>query len=277
MSDVVTEEGVYDGIPDTVYHSDKNSLSSSGARALLKSPAKFRHQQDHGSETNDAFDFGHAAHTLVLGIGAPIAVIPDDVLASNGATSTKAAKEFIANARTEGNVPLKAEDAARVHQMAEAIRSHPLASILFTGGTPEQSLYWKDETTGVWLRARPDQLPDPGRGRLIITDYKTAVSADPGKFAKSCLDYGYHQQHPWYVDAVIELGLHDDPAFIFVVQEKTAPYLVSICQLDEDAVTLGRQLNRQAIDLFAECRATDTWPGYGDDIHQIALPPYAFN
>lgn len=271
MSDVVTEEGVYDGIPDHVYHSDKRSLSSSGARSLLKCPAKFRHNQDHPQGSNDAFDLGHAAHALVLGVGADIVEVEADDWRS------KAAKEAREQAYADGKTPLLTKDVNVVHAMADAIKSHPLASLLFRGGTPEQSLYWRDTPTGVWLRARPDQLPDVGRDRLIITDYKTSVSADPGKFAKSCHEYGYHQQHAWYVDAVTELGLADDPAFIFVVQEKTAPYLVSICQLDDDAVTLGRQLNRQAIDLYAECTATDTWPGYGDDIHQISLPAYAFN
>jgi len=63
-------------------------------------------------------------------------------------------------------------------------------------------VYWADQRTGTQLRARLDWMYDPGTGQLIIVDYKTADSADPGKFGKACADYGYHQQHAHYQDGL---------------------------------------------------------------------------
>ena len=40
-------------------------------------------------------------------------------------------------------------------------------------------------------------------------------------------------------------------------------------------VDLGRRLNRRAIELYAQCKATDTWPGFDDTVHTIGLPSYA--
>src|SRR5690349_5629611 len=66
-----TAPGLYPDIPESVYHGDPDSLSSTGVRQLVKAggPAKFN-----GAvvEDSDAFDIGTAAHTLLLGTGAGI-------------------------------------------------------------------------------------------------------------------------------------------------------------------------------------------------------------
>jgi hypothetical protein len=59
------------------------------------------------------------------------------------------------------------------------------------------------------------------------------------------------------------------------VQEKTPPYLVSVIELGEMALTIGRHEYRKAIDIFARCVETDTWPGYGDDVVTVGAPVWA--
>jgi len=274
-----TEPGIYDKIPDEIYHGDRNSLSSTGARKLLapSCPAKFRHEQDNPPAPKKVFDFGHAAHSLVLGYGAELREIPAEILAANGAVSTTAAKEFVAKARTEGAVALKPGEYKQVQDMAEMIRANETAVALLSDGKPEQSLYWRDQATGIMRRARPDWMPNPNGSRMILVDYKSANSADKDDFAKSAGDYGYHCQAPWYLDGVRELGLDPNPAFLFVVQEKEAPYLVNVVELAPDALELGSQLNRIAIESYATCMQTGVWPGYGDDIKLVDLPPWIYN
>ena len=267
-----TEPGLYDGIPDAIYHGDRNSLSSSGARKLLppSTPALFKYEQDH-PVFKDTFDFGHAAHAEVLGTGMDIVeVIADD-------WRTKAAQQTRDSIRAEGKTPLLTKDLAKVHEMADALRSHETAATLLSNGKAEQSLYWRDQATGIMRRARPDWLPNVTGSRLVVPDYKTAVSADETDFAKAAGDYGYHCQAPWYLDGIIELGIHPDPEFVFVVQEKEPPYLVNVVQLAPEALELGRQLNRIAIETYVTCRQTDIWPGYGEDIKLVDLPPWIYN
>jgi hypothetical protein len=130
----------------------------------------------------------------------------------------------------------------------------------------------------VWRRARLDWLPDSRPGRLIIPDYKTAVSANPQHFDRTVDSYGYHCQDQWYTDAVKALDLYDDPAFVFVVQEKTPPYLVEVVQLDADTKRIGRAENRRAIDIYRRCTESGVWPGYSADpteIPVISLPAYS--
>jgi hypothetical protein len=265
---VTNEPRVCDNLNEAEYHSHP-ALSFSGAKKLLppNCPALFKHNRDHGQPHKAAFDFGHAAHKLVLGAGSDLVVIDAD------SWRTKAAQEAQKAAYADGKTPLLAEEMAKVEDMAAAIRGNPIAVALFdpANGKPEQSLFWQHHS-GVNLRGRVDWLPNSRDGRMILPDYKTTVSAEPAAFAKSCASYGYAQQAAFYTDGVIALGLAEDVAFIFVAQEKTAPYLVSIFELDTEALRIGRALNEQAIEVYAECMATDTWPSYSDDVVRLSLP-----
>jgi hypothetical protein len=267
----VLPPGIYD-IPEEQYFAASYALSCSGAKLLLppSCPAKFFWRQDH-AEYKDDWDFGSAAHLMVLGAGPEIAEIPF------GDWRKKDAQQQRDEARAAGKTPLLSKDLAKVRAMAAAIRAHPIAGFLFDpcDGRPEQSLFWEHERTGTPLRARLDWLPGMSTGRPIIADYKTADSADPEKFRKAAADYGYHQQHAWYADGLAALyGVA--PSFIFVVQEKTPPYLVSVVEWEPEAVRIGRARNERAIGIYLACIKNGEWPGYTDtEPAPIMLPAWA--
>lgn len=275
VENAVTAPGVYE-LPEDVYHADptpNGSLSVSGAKKLLapSCPALYKYERDNPPPSKDVFDYGTAAHRLVLGVGA-------DIVGVDAADwRTKEAKAQRDQIRARGCTPILLSDMACIEEMALAIRSHPIASALFDpeGGQPEASLFWQDEDSGVMCRGRVDWLPYASGNRLIIADYKTARHAEPQAFARDAASYRYHMQAAWYIDGVKALGLDDDPAFVFVVQEKTAPYLVTVVELDISALYAGRTLNRKALDVYAECAANDTWPGYADDVALVSLPIWA--
>ncbi len=164
-----------------------------------------------------------------------------------------------------------------VKAMAAAIRSHPVASRLFAEGAAEQAMFWPDERSGVIRRGKLDWLPNPGDGRMIVPDYKTAVSAERGKFERAMWDYGYYMQAPWYLDGIEACLGETDAAFVFVVQEKTAPYLVNVIQPDQNALKIGRIRARRALTVYAECVASGRWPGYSDDVETASLPIWVEN
>ncbi|POY10461.1 PD-(D/E)XK nuclease-like domain-containing protein [Mycobacterium kansasii] len=267
------DDGLYTGISDVDYHADKASLSSSGARRLLRSPAKFRWQLDQPPETGTHFDVGHFVHAKVLGVGQPVVIID----ASD--YKTKAAQRARDEAYAAGHIPMLRTAAAEAQQMAEAILAHTGAKRLLEGGTPELSVYWHDLATKVRLRARFDSMrefPD-GRQPLVVDVKTTGTSAAPEDFAAAAGKYQLHFQNAWYDAAVRAIGIHPDGArFVFINVEKDPPYLVSLTQLQPSAIALGAQRVRRAIDLYAQCLATDHWPGYGDDIHTVDLPRWTY-
>lgn len=282
----ITEPGLYD-LDGDIYHSDPTptgSLSSTWARELMEpaGPARFHHARMVGQAPKKVFEFGHAAHGLVLGTGAPIARIPAEYLSSNGAAGTNDARDFIRESREAGAIPLKDAEADVVEAMALQIKRHREAMSVLTapGAAYEVSAFRIDDRSGMWLRARFDVIAPSGLG-----DYKTVVDADPRLFGRrTAADLGYHQQDAWYLDTAVALdAVEPRTPFRFVLQEKKAPYLVSVVELDGVYRQLGRERNRRAIDLYAECRATDTWPGFtgttvvepplwliGDDADQLA-------
>ncbi len=272
----ITAPGIYT-MDDATYHADpiaEGSLSSSGARTLLKSPALYRWQREHPVQ-KDVYDVGHAVHAKVLGVGMDVVEIPADVLATNGATSTKAAKEFIAQVRAEGKVPLKAEVVAEINAMSEAVLAHPLArALLERPGQSETSLFAPDPETGVWLRARIDRLPDQGHGRTVAVDLKTGRSADPAEFNRSAAEYGYDVQSEWYQAVLRRVRGDDDTAFVFIVVESAPPHLVSVIELTGTFPQIGRDRMRRAIDTFHHCRETGEWPGYDPVVHYVEPPRY---
>lgn len=248
------------------------ALSSSGARKLLppSCPALFKWEQDHPVDKWE-FDFGRAAHKIVLGddLGDEIKIIEAKDW------RTKKAQTERDEARANKITPILRPEWDRIQDMADAIRRHPLAARLLDpeGGKAEQSLFWIDQETGIECRTRIDWLRSQRRGRLLIVDYKTAESAEKSKFAKSAMNYGYHQQAAFYMDGVKAVGLDPDPGFLFIVQERVAPYLVNVVEIDPADIEIGRFLNRRALHIYAECIRTDHWPSYNEsDIDLASFP-----
>lgn len=263
-------DGWYGRIPDLVYHADRASLSSSSARTLMQpgGPAKLAAMRAEPPNPKPEYDFGHAAHKMVLGEGSQLVKVDADSWRTNDAKARRA------KAWAEGKAPLLKTAIEQAQLMAGKVHTHPLAAKLLEAGSPEFSGYWHDDATGVRLRFRPDWITEPARGRMICVDYKSAKSADPEQFKKHAADYGYHCQAAWYLDGLREVQISDDAAFLFIVQEKVAPYLVSIVQLDLEAIEIGRQLNRRAINLYADCYEGNSWPGYENTVHTVSLPSW---
>lgn len=257
----MTGTRIITGQSDTDYHRSP-ALSSSGARLILRSPAHYRWAMDHPT-TTAAFNLGHATHSLVFG-GRPVTMIEAD------GYTTKAAREERDHALTMGAIPLTRPEHAQVAAMTEAVLNHPLAAALLADGQPELSVFTTDPETGVELRTRPDWIGS------VIVDLKTTVNANPADFDRIAWTYHYEQQAAWYLDEVARAGIiPDDDRLLFVNVEKSPPYLVSVTELDAEALRIGRTRNREAINTYARCLATDTWPGYPAVEHLVPLPIYA--
>lgn len=256
--------GLYADIPEAEYHADRISLSVSGAKTLLKSPAQFIYEREHPVH-KDAFDFGTAAHALALGAGMEsVYVTPYDDFKTKAAQAEKRA------AQDDGLAVITPSDWNVVCDMAEAITRHPMARDLLTGGEPEVSAYCPDEKTGVIRRGRVDYLRDD-----LIVDYKTTRNADPNAFARDAGSLNYHMQHAWYLDLLRDLG-RDIRGFIFIAQCKEPPYLVSVVELVPAAVELGRTRNQLALQVFRDCTESNLWPGYPERVVPIDVPTWAY-
>lgn len=272
MSATTTQLGIVHNMPDHEYHA-RPELSSTQARQILDSPAKFRWAQSH-PVTSPAFDLGTAVHTKVLGTGAWAIAYPDEHLTAAGNPSTKAATvEWAAQQRTAGLVPVTPADLRRTLAMAEAVLAHPEARrILEQPGHPEVSVFATDPETGVECRARFDRLTS-GLGVDLKT---TAGSASRTGFGVSAAKYGYPVQEAHYTDT-LEWVTGERIPLRFIVVEKAAPYLVAVHEFDNLTRMVARDLAAKARHTYAECLNTDTWPGYGDQLITTTIPAWWTN
>lgn len=248
---------IIENMPDAEYHQHP-ALSSTQARKLLESPAKYRYSLDHPQARKDSFDLGTAVHTKVLGTGAGVITYPPEHLTPSGAASTKAATIAWADEqRATGVVVIAPNDARRVHGMAEAVLAHPEArQILETVAGREVSVF--ADVDGVPVRARFDGLSEDGQA----FDLKTTVDASPDSFEKSIAQWGYHIQAAWYESAWTAATGHDLSSFDFIAIEKEAPYLVGVYNMDITFMSIGHELSATARSLYATCTEADEWPGY---------------
>lgn len=273
----ITAPGVYTMDAET-YHADpcvEPSLSSTGARTLASEcPAAYWFERTNPTVKRE-FELGRAGHLMVLEphlFGQCVRVIEADDY------RTKAAKDARDEARAAGLTPLLQKEADQVRAMREVLWRDPIAKHAFEGGQPEQAIFWQDAEFGIWRRTRPDYLPPHQR---YLVDYKTSTSANPKDFERAVFDYGYHQQAAWYLDGVEAVTGTKPERFAFVVQSKKAPFLVTTCWLDAEAIEWGRKMNRLAIGIFARCLRTNSWPGFTPEVggaakaFTVTLPHWA--
>lgn len=268
---------IIDGMPEHEYHAHP-ALSSTGARLLLDSPARFHYAQTHPQPHKDAFDLGTAVHTKVLGVGERAIGYPAEHLTPSGAVSTKAeTKLWLEKQRAAGKIVLEASKLAQTDAMAEAVLAHPTARALFEqSGKAEQSVFATDPTTGVEMRARFDYLPDFTVDNPWCVDLKTTgKSASPSEFLKTVANFGYHIQQEHYLEAYGLATGEFNPRMKFVVVETAAPHLVAVHELSDQFAEIGASAARRARTIFAECSASGVWPGYPTNLDPLQPPMWA--
>lgn len=265
-------EGLVLGMPEDEYHGGPE-FSSSAAKEILKTPAHYKHvYMDGHREQKKAWDIGTAVHTKVLGTGADTVTCPPELLASNGAMSTKAAKEWKAEQESAGLIVVSEPDLAKINAMVESVMAHGLArSWLELPGQAEASMFATDPETGLRLRCRFDRLPDDERASI---DLKTTLDASPDGFSRRAHDLGYHVSRAHYLHTA-ELAGHPRREMVFIAVENKAPYLVAVYQLAGPFAERGERRAAHARRLLKHCTETNTWPGYSTGLEMLDEPSYA--
>ena len=183
-------------------------------------------------------------------------------------------KAWKAEQALHGRKILKADHITALKGMARSMANDPiLAETGCLHGAIEQSLIWKDKETGVYLKARPDIIPEGGDA---ITDLKTVEMPDFDTCQRSLTDHNYHMQL-----ALIGMGIealtgrrlgNEDYVLVFVGKKR--PWLVNIKPIEANAIWYGRMLIRRAIRKFADCLEKNEWPGFPDSGQSLGLAPW---
>lgn len=278
MNRTITEPAWVEGMPAETYHADavasECSLSASMAESYIAATPMHAREKcarlnpDYEREDKTSFDIGSAFHAYMTGTGSAVHRVEAD------GWTTKAAREERDAARERGMTPLLADQHDRLMRMVRSARLQLRASGLgdvFEAGVCEASAFWR--SGGVWNRARPDATLFEER---IVYDLKsTAELADPDKWTKRSYGFGVDVRAAHYLDGMDVL--HPGPTpwrYRFVVVEVKPPHGLSIVELDEAALEIGRRKIKAARDLHRECLAADRWPCWPAAVAVMQPPPW---
>lgn len=256
----------------------KEGISASDLKKMMKSMATWKYAKDHPEEDTDteALQFGRAYHKLMLE--------PDD-FDNEFAVSPKfdrrtkdgkaAYEEFVKKA--EGKEVINEEVFQKLKDMQKALYETPFVKLLIKG-EHEKSFFWNDETTGIPCKCRPDsygQIKD----QYVCVDLKTTKDAETDHFMRDAIKLGYDIQAYHYCQ-----GLEDTYKkpfkFIFIAQEKTAPYLVNVLEADEYFMASGKELRTKLLDEYKKAEETGVYEGYmskNSGINSLSVPAWLRN
>lgn len=279
------DQGIHFDVPSAVYFADpvpQPSLTQSIAKVLIeRSPLHAWHEhprlggkpdenasdEDEPAEKYDpAKAIGNAAHALMIGRGKEIAVADFDSWRKGEAKKIRAAAE------AAGVVAILQKHFVRARNMVE-VASQRVPHAFGDKGNGEVVLIWREGD--LWLRTMIDWLSPQ---RELIHDYKTTgLSCAPHAIPALMLNGG------WDVQAAMqERGLDAlDPRgagrrkFRFVSQENTAPYALTVCELPEAVITMGRKKLDYAIRLWGACMRANVWPSYPPEVVYPEYPGWA--
>ena len=239
-------------------------------------PEKFMYARENPEPSTPAMEFGILVHLALL---EPHKFADVFTFAPNVDRRTKAGKEAWAAAMdaAAGRTIVTEDDWAVACLMAQEVRRYPFAEKLL-GGDHEQVFRWTDADTGEECKVRADAVVTVG-GTPIIIDYKTTTDASTEAFARKAVQMGYDFQSGMYCEGY-EKATGQRPRFVFIVQEKAEPYAVNILEADEGFIQRGKDIFRELIGIYHECKLTDNWYGYmGSNctIGRLSLPAWAEN
>lgn len=284
----IEQPGVYRDFPTADYFADPTpdpSFTQSLAKILIGSSPLHAYQahprlnvpaagEDDDPEKYDkAKAIGNAAHALMLDRGKAMAVGEFDDWRK------KEAKEFKAAAIAAGQEPILRKHFEDAGKMVDAALNQ-IAHIggcenAFTNGNAEVVI--ASNENGIWLRSMLDWVTPDLRE---VWDYKTSgMNASPYATGRMMATAGWHIQaafHERILDEIDPKGAGRRKHF-FVAQENTEPFALTVNQIGEAAMTIGRKQVDYAIKAWSHCLRKGVWPAYPPKIITPELPAWNEN
>jgi hypothetical protein len=231
-------------------------LRFSSMKLIAQSPLHYWHACQNQFEETLSMRLGTGAHAILFG--------QPYVVWTGKTRNGKAWDQFEAD--HAGQVILSQSEIAKSQAMADAIRSHQVASrLLFTDTVLEKRIDWTWQ--GRAFRSTPDAA-----GRTHIVDLKCLRSADPEKVRWQSRNMAYETQAAVYRRALNSTGLHNIKECFLVVVENKAPWPVSVFRFSNSALEHGDRQSAAWLEQVLACEASGKYSGYVEGIVDLDVP-----
>lgn len=282
----ITEPGVYSGITLDEYHTktdlfDGPSVSKSPLKDLLPthggSPKAFwgrwKFNPAHIIEPSTAaLDFGKAVHCLLLGdekFSERFVVRPEEY----PDYKTKAAQDWRKAMVKSGKTIVTSEQIETIRRMSRDAADYPLVKMGILTGEVERTLCWKDEETGIWLKARPDVISAEG----VYADLKTAGKFEEDFLERQLFDAGYYLQATIARMVATKLNLPFETFVLVYVLNDPVPDTTHV-ELSPHDMDRGERAVRWCLRTIREGLDTGIWNGarpFNGGERHLQMKPWA--
>lgn len=280
----ITQPGAYSGISLDEYHGNLNlfdgpSVSKSQLKHMLPahggSPKAFwgrwRYNPDHvDGKTSAAMDFGKAVHCLLLGdekFSDKFVIKPWEKF------STQIQRDWRDDMIAAGKTIVTEDQIETIRRIAADAAAYPLVQQGILNGEIEQTLCWKDEETGIWLKARPDAISADG----IYADLKTASDFDEDFLERQVFDAGYYLQGALTRMVASKLGMPFETFVLVYVLNDPVPDTTHV-ELSPHDMDRGERAVRWCLKTIREGLDTGVWNGarpFNGGERHLQMKPWA--
>tara|TARA_R110000796_G_scaffold95662_1_gene201086 strand:+ start:33 stop:800 length:768 start_codon:yes stop_codon:yes gene_type:complete len=223
---------------DSFYYSDYEFVTNSQLGLVKKDVRTYKLMRDNPHLRTETFPmiFGRAYHVAMLEPNE----FNDKVKVFDSSTrTTKGYKEF-KQENSEAPTIILTKEYDKIMRMQDVLFSHnEVKDLLQSEGEREIANAWQDDDTDVFCKGKADYR----NGKTLI-DLKTTGDGSMWGFSNSCKKYGYDRQASFYMD-----GFGCDK-FVFITQEKEAPYNVSIFYAGQEFIDRGRDEYKYLLDVY---------------------------
>lgn len=264
-----------------------DALSATGLKLLARSPWHYRNRIE--ADPTPTMLRGTLAHCAVLepdAMASRYVVLPEDAprrpsrwqwAAKNPNAESRAAMAWWTKFQEDsvGRELVSFADYAVCQLQLEAVKRCPELASLLRAGRGEVSVFWIDEATGIYCKARPDWLPPADGRRITPVDLKTCTDESPSGFGRAAARLRYDLQAAHYtagIEAVTKLQVD---RFTFGAVTNKPPVLAVPYVLTDEIRDQGRDERRELIERLAWCQRENEWPTYGTGVQLLDFPAYA--
>jgi len=246
------------------------AISASQLKAYDKGAYYFWKQSPYNpnkepEKDSDAMMFGKLCHCLLL---EPAEFEKSFAVVDFGATRrTKKYEE--AKATMPDKVIVSPSELEHAKKMIACIGEHKLASAILNGATAEMPSVWKDETTGLYCKAKIDAIKRTKNG-LVVIDYKTAKSIP--ELLHQAQKSQYILQANFYCEAVKEKYGEYPCEFVFIIQSNIEGEedVICVANVEQESFDVGKTIMRSHMEGIKE--KLDQWNEKHDKTIWAAYP-----
>ena len=223
---------------DSFYYSDYEFVTNSQLGLVKKDVRTYKLIRDNPDLRTETFPmiFGRAYHVAML---EPNEFNDKVKVFDSNTRTTKGYKEF-KEENSDAPTIILTKEYDKIMSMQDILFSHSeVKDLLQSGGEREIANAWKDSDTDVFCKGKADYR----NGKTLI-DLKTTGDGSMWGFSNSCKKYGYDRQASFYMD-----GFGCDE-FVFITQEKEAPYNVSIFYAGQEFIDRGRNEYKYLLSVY---------------------------